>query len=222
MKMKKKIVALSLFLIIGLIILLDISGDYKEVFVMQDIKVKVFFSEKYDTIKKCVILTDDSSYYRKNNFFILGLKFRNKYLSIKHEFIWNTFMNHRPEGYRGNIDSIRNIGISLISDNSIIESSQIKSAEGFKYFNFAKSIINKSELGSYGTSAEIFHSLDDFIEFYNSKNYKVGTIGNYLFFKVDSIDFKKLGNGVNIRIDFTNGKIISSSSTSVGASDNDK
>ena len=215
MKKWSKIACISIaFIFLCSLVFMDIKHDYPEKFEIEGFRDVHLFKVSYKSEKGCYVLSDSISKSDIDNktFFLLGIRFKLKYISKEREHLWDN--NHEPDGALGHIDSISNATLVSSSGNNISNDSLLD-ATAYKYFYSDKV---DTWIGHRGNQngcyeAQTFKTMTDFIQYYNGNYNKpnaVPWIQDYHLFKISNSTASSLIDNNNTKFSFlfTDGKNI--------------
>lgn len=193
------------FIFLCSLVFMDIKHDYPEKFEIEGFRDVRLFKVSFKSEKGCYVLSDTISKSDIDNkaVFLLGIRFKLKYISKVREHLWDD--NHELDGALGHIDSISNATL-ICSSGDNVSNDSLLDASAYKYF-FSNKV--DTWIGHHGNQngcyeAQTFKTMTDFILYYNENYNKpnmVPWIQDYHLFKISSSTASSLINN-NTKLSF--------------------
>lgn len=212
MKRRNKVLILVLVVILSILIFCEINNYYPEKFEIKGADVELLKVAGFDNDNKCYLLTDSIGRVNSNDIFIVAIRFKLDYISLKHESLFNT--PHSPWGAYGHIDSL--VGMNFYyanKNNKQILNDSLSDASLYQKFQ-KKNVVSLAGQSHHTTGgcylAQTYSSTKSFIRFYNSNMYNLSSkMEDYHFYKINSeMASFILKNGGGLEIKLQNGKTI--------------
>lgn len=196
--------------------IVEFSSTYREHYRLKDVSLALYSVGEFDSKDGCWQLKDSIDIDDSLSPILLAVKFDVEYISLKHEFIWNR--SNTPEGAFGHLDTISKFEIRLNEQEQ--SASILNDASRFTHFR-KDGILQKP--GDWHRAdnngcllAETFRDPSAFVESYNydvpgNSNLSSDIRNIHLFQLKNEVVRSLIGQQMNIRISFTDGKIINSS-----------
>jgi hypothetical protein len=209
----KLFIIVALVSIFGLLCYVDYLHDYGEKFEIEQFSDVRLFKIKGRTSTGCAVLSDTFrlSDIRSEDTFFVGFRFKLKYLSLKHEHLWEG--PGALNGSSGHVDTMSSFSIINHVGNQVTNTPKIDSSKNLA-FSFDKiDTWQAHHLNSQGClEMRKLTNFNSFIDYYNSHSNKGGIVlwlNDYHLFNVDST-FVALAfrQPLKLKIKFSNGKII--------------
>lgn len=196
--------------------IVEFSSTYREYYRLKDVSLALYSVGQFDSKNGCWQLKDSIDIGDSLATVLLAVKFDVEYVSLKHEFVWDR--SNTPEGAFGHLDTIAKFEIRLNEQEQ--SASILTDASRFAHFR-KDGILQKP--GDWHRAdnkgcllAATFRDPGAFVESYNSdvpgnSNLSSDIRNIHLFQLKNEVVRLLIGQQMNIRISFTDGKVINSS-----------